>query len=117
MNVKDEIKGREREDVELKTQAVIKAGYEIQVITNKDIAPIIKSLQNKYQLKDLTELYDKRIMMNLDDIKNQQEAEEIFEDRIKDINNADCEIDISKPLSAEQVLAMIEAFDKKNIIQ
>lgn len=48
MNVKDEIKGREREDVELKTQAVIKAGYEIQVITNKDIAPIIKSLQNKY---------------------------------------------------------------------
>lgn len=55
--------------------------------------------------------------MNLDDIKNQQEAVEIFEDRIKDINNADCEIDISKPLSAEQVLAMIEAFDKKNIIQ
>jgi predicted nucleic acid-binding Zn ribbon protein len=55
-----EVKGRELEDVALKTQAVIDAGYQIELIRKKEITPIIKFLKEKYKVKDLTELYDKK---------------------------------------------------------
>lgn len=56
-----EVKGRELEDVALKTQAVIDAGYQIELIRKKEITPIIKFLKEKYSVKDLTQLYDKKI--------------------------------------------------------
>lgn len=56
-----EVKGRELEDVALKTQAVIESGYIIQLIRKKEITPIIKSIKEKYGVKDITKLYDKKI--------------------------------------------------------
>lgn len=56
-----EVKGRELEDVELKTQSVIDAGYTIEVIRKKQIEPIIKEIKKKYKVKDITQLYDKKI--------------------------------------------------------
>jgi hypothetical protein len=55
-----EVKGRELDDVVVKTQAVVDAGYQIEVIRKKEITPIIKFLREKYGIKDLTELYDKK---------------------------------------------------------
>lgn len=55
-----EIKGRELDDVAFKTQAVIDAGYQIELIRKKEITPIIKFLKEKYKVRDLTELYDKK---------------------------------------------------------
>jgi hypothetical protein len=55
-----EVKGRELDDVALKTQAVVDAGYQIELIRKKEINPIIKFLKEKYKVKDLTELYDKK---------------------------------------------------------
>ena len=55
-----EVKGRELDDVAFKTQAVVDAGYEIELIRKKEITPIIKFLKEKYGVKDLTELYDKK---------------------------------------------------------
>lgn len=54
-----EVKGRELEDVVFKTEAVIKNGYKIQLIRRKEILPIIKEIKTKYNLKDITKLYDK----------------------------------------------------------
>lgn len=56
-----EVKGRELDDVALKTQAVIDAGYKIELIRRKEINPIIKSIKEKYGIKDITQLYDKKI--------------------------------------------------------
>jgi len=56
-----EVKGRELEDVALKTQVVLDAGYQIELIRKKEITPIIKFLKEKYGIKDLTQLYDKKI--------------------------------------------------------
>lgn len=56
-----EVKGRELEDVEIKTKAVIYAGYKIKLIRKKEIIPIIKSIKEKYGIKDITQLYDKKI--------------------------------------------------------
>lgn len=55
-----EVKGREMGDVAPKTQAVVDAGYQIELICKKEITPIIKFLKEKYGVKDLTELYDKK---------------------------------------------------------
>lgn len=55
-----EIKGLDRGDVDIKTEAVINAGYEIKVIRRKEIEPMIKELKKKYQIKDLTSLYEQR---------------------------------------------------------
>jgi hypothetical protein len=56
-----EVKGRELEDVKFKTKAVIEAGYKIELIRRKEINPIIKSIKEKYRVKDITQLYDKKI--------------------------------------------------------
>jgi len=53
-----EVKGRELEDVEPKTKAVINAGYKIELIRKKEITPIIKLIKEKYSVKDITKLYD-----------------------------------------------------------
>lgn len=55
-----EVKGRELEDVAFKTQAVIDAGYKIELVRRKEINPIIKAIKEKYRVKDVTELYDKK---------------------------------------------------------
>ncbi len=57
-NVIYEVKGRELEDVALKTKAVIKAGYNIKVVRRREIEPIIKSLKEKYAVKNVIDLYD-----------------------------------------------------------
>lgn len=59
-NIIYEVKGLEKEDVKLKTEAVIAAGYRIEVIRRKEILPIVKALKEKYSVKDITELYDKK---------------------------------------------------------
>lgn len=56
-----EVKGRESEDVALKTKAVIDDGYEIEIVRKKEIMPIINLLKKKYNVKDIVELYDKKI--------------------------------------------------------
>lgn len=54
-----EVKGYEKEDVKLKTEAVVVAGYKIEVIRKKEILPIIKEIKSKYNVKHIVELYDK----------------------------------------------------------
>lgn len=53
-----EIKGRDFGDVKIKAQAVIDGGYDIKIFRRKEIMPLIKSIQEKYKVKDITELYD-----------------------------------------------------------
>lgn len=53
-----EIKGRDFGDVKIKAQAVIDAGYNIEIFRRKEIMPLIKSIQEKYNIKDIIELYD-----------------------------------------------------------
>lgn len=53
-----EIKGRELEDVALKTKSVIEAGHRIEIIRKKQIEPMIKYIKEKYKIKDITKLYD-----------------------------------------------------------
>lgn len=60
-NVIYEIKGFENEDVKIKTQATIHAGFEIVVLRKKEINPIIKDLKKRYGVKDITVLYDSKI--------------------------------------------------------
>jgi predicted nucleic acid-binding Zn ribbon protein len=60
-NIIYEVKGRELEDVAFKTQAVIDAGYQIELIRKNEITPIIKFLKEKYGFKDITELYDQKV--------------------------------------------------------
>ncbi len=55
-----EVKGRELKDVEFKTKAVIDSGYTIHIIRKKEINPIIKSIKEKYGVRDITQLYDKK---------------------------------------------------------
>lgn len=59
-NIIYEVKGRELEDVEFKTKAVIEKGYKIEVIRKKEITPIIKAIKEKYNVKDITTLYDEK---------------------------------------------------------
>lgn len=60
-NIIYEVKGRELEDVEFKTQAVINKGYKIEVVRKKEITPIIKAIKQKYNVKDITTLYDEKV--------------------------------------------------------
>lgn len=60
-NIIYEVKGRELEDVEFKTKSVIDKGYKIEVIRKKEITPIIKAIKEKYNVKDITTLYDEKL--------------------------------------------------------
>jgi len=57
-NIIYEVKGREFFNVALKTKAVKTAGHSINIIRKKEITPIIKTVKEKYKLKDITQLYD-----------------------------------------------------------
>lgn len=59
-NIIYEIKGYEKEEVKCKTEAVIKAGYEIIILREKEIFPIVREIRKTYKVKDITELYDKK---------------------------------------------------------
>lgn len=54
-----EIKGRDYEDVGVKKEAVLKAGYKIEILRKKEINPIIKIVKTVFNVKDLSQLYDK----------------------------------------------------------
>lgn len=71
-NIIYEVKGYEKEDVQLKTQAVLDAGYKIDVIRKKEIMPIIKQLKKKYNVKDITTLYDQKVESNRENIINEE---------------------------------------------
>jgi hypothetical protein len=68
-----EIKGYEKEDVKLKTEAVMQAGYKIEVIRKKEILPIIKAIKNRYDIKDITVLYDQKEVegLNVGEVKKE----------------------------------------------
>lgn len=71
-NIIYEVKGYEKEDVQLKTQAVLDASYKIDVIRKKEIMPIIKQLKKKYNVKDITTLYDQKVESNRENIINEE---------------------------------------------
>ena len=60
-NIIYEVKGREYGSLVEKNEAVIKAGYEIVMIKKKEINPIIKIVKESYKVKNLVDLYDKRL--------------------------------------------------------
>jgi len=53
-----EIKGFYREIVDVKTQAAINAGYEIDVLYLEDIQYMLDYLKEKYKFKNILEIYD-----------------------------------------------------------
>lgn len=53
-----EIKGFYREIVDVKTQATINAGYEIDVLYLEDIQHMLDYLKEKYKFKNILEMYD-----------------------------------------------------------
>jgi len=53
-----ETKGFHTEVVDIKTKAVINFGYEIQVLYFEELQPMLFHLQNKFNIKDIIELYD-----------------------------------------------------------
>lgn len=60
-NIIYEVKGREYGSLVEKNEAVEKAGYEIIMIKKKEINPIIKVVKESFKVKNLVELYDKRL--------------------------------------------------------
>lgn len=60
-NIIYEVKSREYGSLVEKNEAVIKAGYEIVMIKKKEINPIIKIVKESYKVKNLVDLYDKRL--------------------------------------------------------
>lgn len=60
-NIIYEVKGREYGSLVEKNESVKEAGYEIVMIKKKEINPIIKIVKESYKVKNLVDLYDKKL--------------------------------------------------------
>lgn len=63
-NIIYEIKGFYNKIVDIKTNAVINAGYKIEVLYLKDLQPMLDCIKNKFKIKNIIKLYEQKTLLS-----------------------------------------------------